>query len=113
MTVIDKFIAFANGLPADQRESVEEALAALMESMSDSYDLTPDELAEIDRRVAEPNPEFSDPADIAKIFGKPDAELTTPVPVKRSVNAAALARLTAELPRQNRCAVETVRASRA
>ena len=71
MTMLDKFIAFASALPVDQRESVEESLAALMESMSDRYDLTPDELAEIDRRVAEPNPKYSSPAAIAKIFGKP------------------------------------------
>ena len=71
MTVLDKFIAFASALPADQRESVEESLAALMESLSAEFDFTPAELTEIERRMAEPNPEFSDPADIAKIFGKP------------------------------------------
>ncbi len=71
MTVLDKFVAFASALPADQRELVEEALAALMESLSAEYDFTPAELAEIESRMAEPNPELSDPADIAKIFGKP------------------------------------------
>lgn len=71
MTMLDKFIAFASGLPADQRESVEEALAALMESMSGAYDLTSDELAEIDRRVAKPSLRFASPEAIAKLFGKP------------------------------------------
>lgn len=71
MTMLDKFIAFASALPADQRESVEESLAALMESLSAEFDFTSEELAELDRRVAEPNPEFADPAAIAKIFGKP------------------------------------------
>jgi hypothetical protein len=71
MTMLDKFIAFASALPDDQRESVEESLAALMESLSAEFDFTPEELAELDRRVAEPNPKFSDPDDITKIFGKP------------------------------------------
>ncbi len=71
MTMLDKFIAFASALTADQRESVEQSLAALMESWSAEFDFTPTELAELERRMAEPNPEFSDPADITKIFGKP------------------------------------------
>ena len=71
MTMLDKFIAFASALPADQRESVEEALAALMESLSAEFDFTPAELTELERRMAEPNPEFSDSDDMAKLFGKP------------------------------------------
>ena len=70
MSVFDKFIAFANGLPADQRESVEEALAALMESLSAKFDFTPAELADIESRMNDPNPEFSDEGEIARIFGK-------------------------------------------
>ena len=70
MTMIEKFLSFAKALPADQLEAVEESLAALMESMSERYDFTPAELADLQMRLAEPNPEFSDPADIAKIFGK-------------------------------------------
>jgi hypothetical protein len=71
MTVLESFISFANSLPADQRESVEEALAALMESLSAEFDFTPTELAEIEHRMAETNPEYADPAEITRIFGKP------------------------------------------
>ena len=71
MTMLEKFMAFAKGLPADRLESVEEVLAVLMESHSDKYDLTADQLAELDRRVAEERPEFSDPEDITQLFGKP------------------------------------------
>ncbi|MEP7221099.1 MAG: hypothetical protein ABI673_00380 [Novosphingobium sp.] len=71
MTILDKFIHFASALPSDQRESVEESLAALMESLSAEFDFTPDERAELDRRMADPSPEFSDPAAITRIFGKP------------------------------------------
>jgi hypothetical protein len=73
MTVLDKFVSFAQGLSADRREAIEAALAALMESHSPAYDFTVDELAEMDRRVADPNPGFADPDEIAKLFGKPFA----------------------------------------
>ena len=62
MTVLDKFVAFAAGLPADRRREVEEVLAALMDRESDDHGLTPAQLAELDRRLAEPNPEYVDEA---------------------------------------------------
>tara|TARA_R110001599_G_scaffold110476_2_gene274367 strand:- start:3654 stop:3977 length:324 start_codon:yes stop_codon:yes gene_type:complete len=71
VTMLEKFMAFAKGLPADRLESVEITLAQIMESHSEKYDLTPDQLAELDRRVAEERPEFSNPEDITKLFGKP------------------------------------------
>jgi hypothetical protein len=71
MTMLEKFIFFAKALPLDRLESVEESLAALMESLSDKYDFSDSELAEIDRRSAMVDPEFSKPSDIIKIFGKP------------------------------------------
>ena len=71
MTVLEKFISFAQGLSADRRQSVESALAALMESYSDNYEFTGDELAEIDRRTANSTPELSDPDEITRLFGKP------------------------------------------
>lgn len=71
MTSLEKFISFAQRLPADQLESVEASLAALMESLSDTFNLSPDELAEIDRRAENPNPEFSSQDDIGRIFGQP------------------------------------------
>jgi hypothetical protein len=71
MTSLEKFISFAQALPADQLEAVEASLSALMESLSEQFDLSPQELAEIDRRVANPAPEFSSEAEIAKLFGQP------------------------------------------
>lgn len=71
MSVLDSFIAFASALPPEQRETVDLALAALMDQFSGEHDLTAGELAEIDRRMAEANPEFSDPAEITRLFGKP------------------------------------------
>lgn len=71
MTMLDTFVSFAKGLPADRLQSVEAALAALMESYSEQYAFTDGELSELDRRVAEPKPTFADPAEIATLFGKP------------------------------------------
>ena len=70
MTMLDKFISFAEGLSAERREAVEAALAALMDSYSSDYEFTPSELAEIDHRVAEPNPRFANPNEIESLFGK-------------------------------------------
>ena len=71
MTVIDRFISFARGLSADRLESVEEGLAALMESYSERHTFSSDELAEIDRRVAEPKPRFASAKEVEALFGKP------------------------------------------
>lgn len=73
MTVLESFVSFAKGLPADRLESVEAALATLMDSYSEQYEFTPAERAELDRRVADPNPAFADPDEITKLFGKPFA----------------------------------------
>jgi len=71
MTVLDKFIVFANALPSDKRECIEESLAALMKSLSSEFDFTSDDRAELERRMADPNPEYADPVAVAQIFGKP------------------------------------------
>lgn len=71
MTMLEKFVSFARGLPADRLQSMEAALAELMESYSDEHDFTAPQLAEIDRRVADANPQFAKSDDISRLFGKP------------------------------------------
>ena len=71
MTVLEKFLQFAERLPTDRLNSVEVALSEIMESYSDRFAFTQSEQQIIDRRVAEPKPEFSSREDITKIFGKP------------------------------------------
>lgn len=71
MAILEKFVQFAERLPADRLSSVETALAEIMESYSDRYGFTPSEQQTIDQRVAESSPEFSVPKDIATLFGKP------------------------------------------
>jgi hypothetical protein len=70
MTMLEKFLAFARELPADKLESLEEALEHIMASYSNDHDFTSEELAELDRRAADENPEYADPDSIAAIFGK-------------------------------------------
>ena len=71
MTILEKFVSFAQQLPADRLKSVEAALAAVMETYAEGYDLTAAELNIIDQRVAETQPEFADPDEVTKLLGKP------------------------------------------
>ncbi len=71
MTVLEKFLQFAERLPTDRLTCVEIALAEIMESYSDRFAFTQVEQQIIDQRVAESAPEFASKEDISKIFGKP------------------------------------------
>ena len=59
MTAIESFMVLANRLPADQLAPIEEALATLKASHDSDTRFTGPELAELDRRLAEPRPEFA------------------------------------------------------
>ena len=71
MTVLEKFLHFAERLPADRLNSIEIALAEIMESYSERYDFSVSEKQMIDQRMAEAHPAFSSSEDIAQLFGKP------------------------------------------
>ena len=70
MTILKKFLHFAEHLPADRLNSVEAALAEIMESCSDGYGFTASEQQLIDQRVTETKPAFSSSEDIAGLCGK-------------------------------------------
>ena len=53
MSVLKKFVAFAEALPADRRREVDEILAVMMDSGSLGDEFTSEEIAELDRRVAD------------------------------------------------------------
>ena len=53
MSVLEKFVAFAEALPADRRREVDEILAEMMNSDSLDDEFTSEEIAELDRRVAD------------------------------------------------------------
>lgn len=69
MTVIDSFLAFAARLDPADRASVEETLAAIMESYDSRYDFTPEETEELNRRMADVNPSMASDDDVRAIFG--------------------------------------------
>lgn len=70
MSVVDKFVQFTERLPANRLYAIELALAEIMESHSEQHEFSLSELAAIDQRVAERQPEYSKGDDIAKLFGK-------------------------------------------
>lgn len=65
-------MAFTEALPAKQRHEVEELLVSIMEAGSPGFDLTADELAEVRRRLADPDPEYVDPAEIDALLARDD-----------------------------------------
>ena len=73
MTSIDQFVAFAKTLPLDRRAPVEEALDAIMATYASDAGFSTSEQAELDRRVAEPRPQYASPSEIANLLGKPFA----------------------------------------
>jgi hypothetical protein len=72
MTILEKFKTYAEGLPPERRYEVEEILASIMESDAAKVDLTTEELAEVKRRLGDPNPEYADPAEIDALLASDD-----------------------------------------
>lgn len=71
MTVLDSFLSFAKRLPADQLEPIEAVLATLMDSHDAANAFSSGDLAELDRRLAEPKPQFANKASIDDLLGRP------------------------------------------
>jgi hypothetical protein len=69
MGIIESFVTFARSLKGQRRQALEAELAALMESYSERFDFTPDELAELDARVAEPSARFAPADEVEKVLG--------------------------------------------
>jgi hypothetical protein len=69
MGIIETFVSFAEGLTGQRRKAFEAELAALMETYSDRFEFTPEELAELDRRVAEPKPDYATADEVERILG--------------------------------------------
>lgn len=70
MTIFEKFAEFAECLPDDRRAAIEELLADIMESEGADCDFTPEQLAELDRRMADPNPEYASPEEVEAFFAR-------------------------------------------
>lgn len=69
MGIIESFVSFAEGLTGQRRKALEAELAALMDSYSERFEFTPEELAELDRRVAEPTPRYAAADDVERELG--------------------------------------------
>jgi hypothetical protein len=72
MSVLEEFVAFAQRLPADRRHEIDEILASIMDSESPEFDFTEEELAELGRRMADPNPQYATPAEVEAVFRRFD-----------------------------------------
>lgn len=70
MGVLEKFMAFAQALPPDSRTSVEDVLETLMATHRDDAAFTVGELAELDRRLAEPSPRYAALENIESLLGR-------------------------------------------
>jgi hypothetical protein len=69
MGIVESFVSFAQGLTGERRKALEAELTALMESYSERFEFTPGELAELDRRVAEPKPRYAPGDDVERLLG--------------------------------------------
>jgi len=69
MTIFEKFAAFAETLPEDRRAVLADLLSEIMASEADG-ELNPEQLAELGRRIADPNPAYADPAEVEAFFAR-------------------------------------------
>ena len=69
MGIIESFVTFARGLTGQRRQALEAELADLMDSYSERFEFTSDELTELDARVAEPNPRYATADEVEKVLG--------------------------------------------
>jgi hypothetical protein len=72
MTIFEKFAKFAERLPEDRRQVYEELLADLMAGEGAESELSAEEMAEIKRRLADPDPEYVDSAEIDAMLAHDD-----------------------------------------
>ena len=68
MTILEKFMAFAEGLPESRRHEVEEILSGIMAAADG--ELSPEQLVELDRRMADPNPEYATEEEVEAFFAR-------------------------------------------
>lgn len=68
MTVLDRFLDFARALPADRLQTVEDVLEAIMNAAEPGVEFSATELAELDRRMAEPDPRYASGNEVESLF---------------------------------------------
>jgi hypothetical protein len=68
-TILEKFVAFAEGLTEERRAAIEELLSEIMASEADCP-LTPEQFTELARRMADPNPEYATTEEVEAFFAR-------------------------------------------
>jgi len=67
MTTLEKFVSFTEALSPERRRLMEEVLEDLMADSAEE-DFTPDQLTELERRLADPDPKYADPEAVEALF---------------------------------------------
>jgi len=67
MTILDRFVQFTLSLPDERREEIEDILASIMAG-NEAAAFSAEQLAEIDRRLAEEDPEYATEEEVAAVF---------------------------------------------
>lgn len=70
MTKLQKFTKFVEALSGQQREDVERLMESVMLTYDERYKLSPEQEAEIERRIQDSSREFADPDEINRILGR-------------------------------------------
>ena len=73
MTKIEHFFERAMALPDEQKKDLEECLDKLETAFfppPDDWELSPEQEAELKRRLADPNPTYASQADVEALFGR-------------------------------------------
>lgn len=70
MTILEQFNAFAERLPPERRAEIEQLLADIMASEDADWELSPDQLTELRRRMADPNPEYATDEEVDAFFAR-------------------------------------------
>jgi len=71
MTTLEKLALLVDNIPADRQADFQNALAKTMKQFTDNIELSPEQEAEISRRLADPNPRYATQAEMTALFGKP------------------------------------------
>ena len=70
MTIFEKFAAFAEQLPARRRAEIAELVADILASENAGSELSPEQRAELERRMADPHPEYATDEEVEAFFAR-------------------------------------------